>query len=271
MDKLTSLLHIRRDTFLNLIIFVLLSILLLILPLDFKSDLSAFIFKFTYGPFYSLRNYIKELEGVRDENKQLREKVVELTLRNSWLKEEHLENQRLRELLEFRPNLEYEVIPAEILSAEPNRRNFSIMIDKGSGDGVRRNMPVVNLQGLVGKVVDASFSSAVVQLMLDPNFRASAQDQTTRVFGIIKPWSGSSLQLDNVPLREEIKVGDRIITSGLGGIFPPGIMIGVVTAVESEEDQSKINRSYGIFKTIEVAPYVDFNHLEELFVIAVKR
>jgi rod shape-determining protein MreC len=107
--------------------------------------------------------------------------------------------------------------------------------------------------------------------MLDPNFRASAQDQTTRVFGIIKPWSGSSLQLDNVPLREEIRVGDRIITSGLGGIFPPGIMIGVVTAVESEEEQSKINRSYGIFKTIEVAPYVDFNHLEELFVIAVKR
>jgi len=271
MDKLTSLIHIRRDTFLNLITFVLLSILLLCLPLDFKSDLSAFIFKFTYGPFYSLRNYFKELEGVRDDNKRLREKVVELTLRNSWLKEEHLENQRLRELLEFRPNIEHGVIPAEILSGEPNRRYFSILIDKGTGDGVRRNMPVVNLQGLVGKVVDASFSSAVVQLMLDPNFRASAQDQTTRVFGIIKPWSGSSLQLDNVPLQEEIQVGDRIITSGLGGIFPPDIMIGVVTAVESEEEQSKISRSYGIFKTIEVAPYVDFNRLEELFVISIRK
>ena len=271
MDKLTSLLHIRRNTFLSLLTFVLLSVLLLVLPQELKSDLSAFIFKFTYGPFYSLRNYVKELEGVRDENQKLREKVVELTLRNSWLQEDHLENQRLRDLLEFRSKLEYEVIPAEILSAEPNRRNFSILIDKGSGDGVRRNMPVVNLQGLVGKVVDASFSSAVVQLMLDPNFRASAQDQTTRVFGIIKPQSGSSLKLDNVPLREEIKVGDRILTSGLGGIFPPGIMIGVVTAVESEEDQSRVNHSFGIFKTIEVASYIDFNRLEELFVLEVKK
>jgi rod shape-determining protein MreC len=271
MDKLTSLIHIRKVTFLNLIVFVLLSVMLLILPLDFKSDLSAIIFKFTYGPFYSLKNYVKELEGVRDDNKKLREKVVELTLRNSWLKEEHLENQRLRELLEFRSNAEYGVIPAEILSAEPNRRYFSILIDKGSGDGVRKNMPVINLSGLVGKVVEASFSSAVVQLMLDPNFRASAQDQTTRVFGIIKSWWGSSLQLDNVSLQEEIRVGDRIETSGLGGIFPPGIMIGVVTAVESEEEQSKINRSYGIFKTVDVEPYVDFNRLEELFVIAVKK
>jgi rod shape-determining protein MreC len=72
-------------------------------------------------------------------------------------------------------------------------------------------------------------------------------------------------------LQEEIRVGDRIETSGLGGIFPPGIMIGVVTAVESEEEQSKINRSYGIFKTVDVEPYVDFNRLEELFVIAVKK
>jgi rod shape-determining protein MreC len=270
MDKLTSLIHIRKVTFLNLIAFVLLSVLLLILPLDFKSDLSAVIFKFTYGPFYSLRNYVKELEGVRDDNKKLREKLVELALRNSWLKEEHLENQRLRELLEFRPSVEYGVVPAEILSAEPNRRYYSILIDKGSGDGVRKNMPVINLSGLVGKVVEASFSSAVVQLMLDPNFRASAQDQTTRVFGIIKPQPGSSLKLDNVPLQEEIRVGDRIITSGLGGIFPPGIMIGVVTEVESEEEQAKISRSYGIFKTVDVEPYVDFNRLEELFVIAVK-
>ena len=270
MDKLTSLIHIRKDTFLYLITFVLLSLLLLILPLNFKSDLSEFLFKFTYGPFYSLKNYVKELEGVRDENKRLREKVVELTLRNSWLKEEHLENQRLRELLEFRSSLDLGVIPAELLSTEPNRRYFSILIDKGTGDGVRRNMPVINLQGLVGKVVEASFSSAVVQLMFDPNFRASAQDQATRVWGIIKPRSGSSLLLDNVPRREEIRVGDRIITSGLGGIFPPGISIGVVTAVESEEEPSQISRSYGNFKTIQVAPYVDFSRLEELFVITVK-
>lgn len=271
MDKLFFLVNIRRETFLQLTIFILISVLLMILPRDLKSDISAFIFRFTYGPFYAFKNYVKELEGVRDENRKLRQKLIELSLRNSWLNEEHLENERLRKLLEFRSELEHKVIPAKVLSAEPNRRYFSVLIDKGSRDGVRRNMPVVNLHGLVGKVVDASYSTSVVQLMLDPNFRASAQDQKTRVFGIVKPGSASALQLDNVPLREEVRVGDRIITSGLGGIFPPGIKIGVVTAVESEEDSSKIDRSFGIFKRIEVTPYVDFSSLEELFVLDVKR
>jgi rod shape-determining protein MreC len=271
MDKLFFLVNIRRETFLQLTIFVLVSVLLLILPRDFKSDLSAFIFKFTYGPFYAFKNYVKELEGVQNENEKLRLKLIELSLRNSWLNEEHLENERLRKLLEFRSELEYNVIPAEVLSTEPNRRYFSVLIDKGSGDGLRRNMPVVNIHGLVGKVVDVSYSSAVVQLMIDPNFRASAQDQKTRVFGIIKPGSGSSLRLDNVPLREDIKIGDRVITSGLGGIFPPGIKIGVVTAVESEEDLSRIDRSFGIFKRVDVTPYVDLSSLEELFVLDAKR
>ena len=278
MDKFFFLANIRRETFLHLTIFVILSLLLLILPQNVKSDLSAFIFKLTYGPFYAFNNYVKELEGVRNENTELHQKVVELSLRNSWLNEERLENERLRKLLEFRSEMEYKVIPAEVLAEEPNRRRFSVLIDKGSGDGVKRNMPVVNIYGLVGKVVEASFSTAVVQLMLDPDFRASAQDQKTRVCGIIKPRSDSHLRLDNVPLREEVRNGDRIITSGLGGIFPPGIRIGVVTAVESEDTSSngmnrmvptKEDRYFGIFKSIQVTPYVDFSSLEELFVLDV--
>jgi len=271
MGRISLWINLKSETSVNLIILVSLSVLLIILPQSFRTDLSALIFKGTYGPFYSFRNYIKELEGVQDENRKLLEKIVELSLRNSWLNEEHLENQRMRELLEFRQNLDTKVIPAEVLAAEPNRRYFSIMIDKGSGNGVRRNMPVVNLNGLVGKVVEATASSAVVQLMIDPNFRASAQDEKTRVMGIIKLWSGSKLRLDNVPLQEEANAGDRIITSGLGGIFPSGIKIGVITTVESVEDSSKLDRSFGIFKMIEVTPYVDFNSLEELFVLDVKR
>ena len=271
MGRISLWINLKRETSLILAVFVLLSVLLIILPQDFKTDLSALIFKGTHGPFYSFRNYVKELEGVRDENRELREKIVELSLRNSWLNEERLENQRMRGLLEFRQNLDYRVIPAEVLAAEPNRRYFSIMIDKGSGNGVKRNMPVVNLNGLVGKVVEATTFSAVVQLMIDPNFRASAQDEKTRVLGIIKLQSGSKLRLDNVPLQEEVNAGDRIITSGLGGIFPSGIKIGVITAVESVEDSSKLDRSFGIFKMIEVTPYVDFNRLEELFVLDEKR
>ena len=271
MDRLFFLIHVRRETLLHLIILVLLSFLLLIFPQKIKTDISTFIFRFTYGPFYAFSNQIKELEGVREENKRLHQKVMELSLRNFWLNEEHLENQRLRELLGFRSQLEHKVIPAEVLAKEPNRRLFSVLINKGFQEGVKRNMPVVNMHGLVGKIVHASAHSAVVQLMIDPSFRASAIDQRSRVAGIIKPGSGFTLHLDNVPLAEDVKAGDFVISSGLGGIFPPGIKIGVVTAVESEEAFSKENRSFGIFKMIQVMPSVDFSSLEELFVLGVAK
>jgi len=263
------LIHIRRETFLYLTTFVLASLLLLILPGEFKADISAFIFRFTYGPFYAFSNHIKELEGVREENKRLHQEVMELSLRNFWLNEEHLENLRLRRLLGFKSQLEHKVIPTHVVAKDPNRRCFSVLINKGSQEGVKRNMPVVNMHGLVGKIVDVSTHCSVVQLMIDPSFRASALDQRSRVFGIIKPGSGFALRLDNVPLSEDVKVGDYVISSGLGGIFPSGIKIGVVTSVESEKIFSKEDRSFGIFKMILVKPLVDFSSLEELFVLDV--
>jgi rod shape-determining protein MreC len=270
MDKLLFLIHIRKETFLHLITFVFISLLLLLLPREIKSEISAFIFKFTYSPFFALTNNIKDLEGVREENQKLHQKVMELSLRNYWLNEEHLENQRLRELLGFKSQLEQKVVPTDVVAAEPNRRQFSVLINKGYQEGIKRNMPVVNMHGLVGKIVDVSSHSSVVQLMLDPSFRASALDQRSRVLGIIKSKAGFALRLDNVPLPEDVKVGDQIISSGLGGIFPPGIKIGLVTSVESEETFSKEDYSFGIFKIIQIDPSVDFSSLEELFVLVVE-
>ncbi len=267
MDKLSFLLQTRKKTFIHLMFFVFLSFLLLILPQKIKSDLSTFIFRFTYGPFYALTDHLKELEGVLEENRRLHQKIMELSLRNFWLNEEHLENERLRQLLGFRSQLGYEVIPARVVAKEPNRRYFSVLINKGSQEGIKRNMPVVNMYGLVGKIVNVSAHSSVVQLMIDPRFRVSALDQRSRVFGIIKPESDFALRLDNVPISEDVQVKDPIISSGLGGIFPPGIKIGMVTAVESEETFSEEDRSFGIFKMIQVQPSVDFSSLEELFIL----
>ena len=269
MNKLSFLIHVRRETFLHLAAFVLFSMVLLVLPEWIKSDLSGIIYRFTHGPFYALRDHIEELEGVREENKRLHQKVMQLSLRNLWLNEEHLENQRLKELLGFRSHLRHEVIPADVVAADPDRRYFSVLIDKGSQQGGKKNMPVVNMRGLVGKIVNVSSKTSVVQLMTDPSFRVSALDQRSRVFGIIRPQSGSSLLLDNVPLQEDVREGDWVISSGLGGIFPAGLQIGVVTAVESEETFSKEHRAFGIFKMIQVKPSVDFSSLEELFVLDV--
>jgi len=271
MEKLSFLIKTRKETLIQLSALVTLSLVLLILPQQCKSDISGFVYRFTYGPFYALSNHIRELEGVREENKRLHRRVMESSLRNFWLNEERLENRRLRELLDFRSELEYRVIPADLIAAEPNRRDFSVLINKGSNEGIGRNMPVVNMHGLVGKTVHVSLHTSVVQLMIDPGFRVSALDQRSRVYGIIRPGPGFSLTLDNVPLTEDVKVGDGVISSGLGGIFPPGIRIGTVIAVETQETLSREDYSFGIFKRVSVRPSVDLSSLEEVFVMQVEK
>ncbi|UCB51858.1 MAG: rod shape-determining protein MreC [Candidatus Zixiibacteriota bacterium] len=271
MEKLSFLIQARKETLLHLSAFVLLSLVLLVLPQSLKSDISGFVFRFSYGPFYALANHIQELEGVREENRGLHLRVMELSLKNFWLNEERLENRRLRELLDFRSELKYKVVPVDLVAAEPNRRRFSVLINKGSEEGIRRNMPVVNMHGLVGKTVDVSPHTSVVQLIIDPSFRASALDRRSRVYGIIRPGPGFTLRLDNVPLTEDVQVGDGVISSGLGGIFPPGIRIGTVTAVESQKTLYQEDFSFGIFKKISVKPSVDISSLEEVFVMEAEK
>jgi rod shape-determining protein MreC len=271
MNKISFAVTKNRD-FLYLAICILLSLFLLVLPGTVKSDLSAFIFKFTYAPFYALNQEIKQLKGVYQENKKLQQKLMELTLENSNLQEEHLENSRLRALLEFRSKLEYQVIPAEVVAAEPNLPpgRGTVLINKGKEEGVKRNMPVLNLYGLVGRIEEIFPHRSTVQLLLNPNFRVSALDQRSRVFGIIKPDPGPGLllKLDNVPTGEDVEIGDEVVSSGLGGIFPAGIKIGIVSRVE-EETLRQTNPYSGIFKEIEIVPAVYFNSLEELFILRI--
>jgi rod shape-determining protein MreC len=244
--------------------------LLLALPGEVKSNFSALIFRFTYAPFYALSHQIKQLQGVYQENKKLQQKVIKLTLENSELKEEHLENSRLRALLEFRSELEYQVIPAEVVAAEPNRPlgRGSVLVNKGKKEGIKRNMPVLNLYGLVGKIEEVFSHRSTVQLMLDPDFRVSALDQRSRVFGIIKPYPGQGmlLNLDNVPLGEDVQIGDEVISAGWGGIFPAGLKIGIISNI-GEGSLSKTTGYSGVFQEIQVIPSVYFNSLEELFAL----
>jgi rod shape-determining protein MreC len=269
MNKI-SFVVTKNPNLLYLTTCVLLSLLLLVLPGEVKSDFSAIIFRFSYAPFYALSHQIKQLQGVYQENKELQQKVMELTLEDSELKEEHLENLRLRALLEFRSELDYLMIPAEVVAAEPNRPlgRGSVLINKGKEEGIKRNMPVLNLYGLVGKVEEVFPHRSTVQLMLNPDFRVSALDQRSRVFGIIKPYSGQGmlLNLDNIPIGEDVQIGDEVISAGLGGIFPAGLKIGIISNV-GEGSLSKTTGYSGAFQEIEVIPSVYFNSLEELFAL----
>jgi len=238
---------------------LILSLLIFILPVRTKKGFTEIALSFSYGPFYSLANRIEELHQVNQKNRVLGELVMKLSLKNYQLEEERIENMRLKELLQFKQKSSFELIPTKVISIEPGRFPISLLINLGEKDGLKKGMPVININGLVGKISEVLVGSSVVQLLFHPNCRVSALDKRSRVQGIVKSKGGIILDLGNVPLEEDIKTGDEIFTSGLGGIFPPNLRIGRVISVRQNSDSA--------FKTIKLKPAVNFFQLEELFII----
>ncbi|HDG68261.1 MAG TPA: rod shape-determining protein MreC [candidate division Zixibacteria bacterium] len=175
------------------------------------------------------------------------------------LTEAKIENQRLRRLLEFKENTDYDLVLAEVVGRKVGRFPSTVVIDRGSADGVARGMPVITPDGVVGKIKSAGVNSSVVQILLDPSIRISAIDQRSRVNGIVRSPDGVHLVMEQVPVGEDVAPGDRIVTSGYGGVFPPGLLIGYVSEVSEPEGS--------MFKKIEVQPAAKLNRFEEVFVL----
>lgn len=199
--------------------------------------------------------------GVRlpGENARLRASATRLALENFSLREAEIENLRLRRLLEFEAASWFRLEAAAVLARDAGRYGRSLKISKGRAAGLRENMPVVNHEGLVGKVIEVDAGSSFVQILQDPDCRVSALVQRTRVAGIMAWDPGEGARLLDVPHHADVEVGDLIVTSGLGEIFPKGILIGRVERVAYEQGH--------LFRRIEVQPFVDFSHLEEVFIV----
>jgi rod shape-determining protein MreC len=194
------------------------------------------------------------------QNRRLRQLTTELSLENQLLREAQLENLRLRQLLSFQQRQKLtSIMLAEVVAREPTRQMNSILIGSGSVRGLQTNMSVVTSQGLVGRVVEVHPTTAIVQILLDRNCPVSAMIQRSRVSGILTYEEGTVFHLKNVPWRMDVVEGDMVISSGLGGIFPKGLLLGRVGEVLSSPRK--------LFKEIVVEPSVDFNSLEEVFIL----
>jgi len=239
------------------------SLLLLILPKDVKYSFSTAISNTLYAPFFSLGNTLSELVAVKETNRRLKNDLLTLGLVNQALKETSLENERLRKLLGLSATPDFRPVAAELVGVESTHRPTEITVNRGSKDGIRRNLPVVQLNGLVGKVVDATPDAAVIQLLFDPGCRVAARNRRSRVLGIVKWKSGPYLSLDNISPSDDVVPGDTIVSSGLGGIFPEGLMVGTVKTVTAD--------TASIFRKIELAPAVGFSALDEVFILVPKK
>ncbi len=199
------------------------------------------------------------LIAVSRENERLKRELEQALEKNAHIEEVALANQRLRQLLNFKQTTQLTVLPAEVIGRDPSAWFKTVMIDKGRADGLRKGLPVVLPQGVVGQVVDASDRYAKIMLIIDRNSAVDGLIQRTRARGVIKGASTDRCYLEYVLRKHDVKPGDIVVSSGLDGVYPKGLRIGEVAAVS--------DRSADIFKEITVRPYVDFEQLEEVLVI----
>lgn len=174
------------------------------------------------------------------------------------LDEIDLENQRLRRLLDFKEEQAVPGTPARIIAEDASSWFRTVTIDKGTDDGVEEGMPVVAAEGVVGRVVSSSSGHARVLLITDASSAMATLIQHNRARGVCRG-QGERLSFEFVLRREDVAIGDRVVTSGMGGVFPKGLVVGHVTAHSRDQ--------FNLFQTIEVTPAVDFSHLEEVLVL----
>lgn len=193
------------------------------------------------------------------ENVRLKRELRQAEARISRFHEIELANIRLRRLLDFKINLGGQAVAAEVVGKDPSPWYRTVIINKGSSDGLRKGLPVSVPEGVAGQVTDVSAQYAKVMLIIDRNSAVDAFVQRTRARGIIKGESTLSCVFQYALRKDEVKVGDEIVASGLDGVYPKGMPIGEVTGV--------VKRAAGIFQEVTVTPHVDFEKLEEALVI----
>ncbi|UCD84074.1 MAG: rod shape-determining protein MreC [Deltaproteobacteria bacterium] len=200
------------------------------------------------------------LVNLSKENEALKRELDQLRFEKNQLIEVALENDRLRALLDFKRSLGGPAIPAEVVGEDTSSWFRTILINKGSEDKVARGMGVVTKEGIVGQVSKVSARLSQVLLIVDPSSNVDTLIRRNRAKGILTGKTERVCQLKYLSRLEEIKIGDEVVTSGIGGIFPKGLEVGVVNSVEK--------KSYGMFQNVLVTPKVDFGKLEEVLVLS---
>ncbi|MEW6096350.1 MAG: rod shape-determining protein MreC [bacterium] len=216
--------------------------------------------KFSAQDFFSA---IQELQSVREENRRLKEEKRQFSLERRQWQEALSENKRLKNLLNYQRRIPYETVAARVISYDPSNWANTIIIDKGEKDGIYRLAPVVTYQdgkeGLVGRVIGVENHSASVLLLHDQNSMIGAQILRSKDKGVIEGDNYRFCKLKFLPYDAEVVKNDIVVTSGDGGIFPKGLFIGYVVRVGLKDR--------GLFREVDILPFVKFSKLEDLLVI----
>jgi rod shape-determining protein MreC len=231
---------------------------LLSIPLNFLSRITTSISLSTSDAALSF----SDVEALRERNAELEEQLAELTGEVVQLREIASDYERLSNLLEYTTSTtRQEYLTADVIGQGQIGFVRSIIINKGTRDGIALGMPVVTELGLVGRIWRVTANSSQVQMVTDQNSFVSGRLQTSRAEGTLggEGLERGQLEMLFIPLDAEIPIGDLVITSGLGGNFPPDIVIGQVVSVR--------NLEFELTQEAQVASLIDFPTLEFVLVV----
>lgn len=204
---------------------------------------------------------LRQLSFLRQENAYLHQRLTELAAENVLLRQYQRENEELRRLLGFRQTVSYQLTAAQVVSRDPSNWFNTLTIDKGRADGLKPHQPVITDEGVVGQIRHVNQHSADVLMILDSKSAVGGQIQNTQDFVLVEGAADGSGKALVKPLSPEVEIkeGDIIVTSGLGGVFPKGLLLGKVIQVKQWK--------YGLTKIGILEPAVRFSRLEKVFVI----
>ncbi len=203
------------------------------------------------------------LVHAQKENRRLVARIQELEQEMAECREIRASKERLETLLNFQSSMKLPSVVSRVIGEDSSGWFHTLLIDRGTKDGVERSMPVVAREGLVGHVVEAAHRTAKVLLITDRNSAVDVLLQESRTRAVLEGVGRQDVcLLKYVPRSENVQKGERVITSGLGGIYPKGLLVGNVAEVWKE--------GHGLFQRVEVSPKVDFQRLEEVMVILKK-
>lgn len=198
------------------------------------------------------------LVGTQAENERLHARIRDLERRGTHQSEMELMNRRLKRLLALQRELPTKAVAASVTARDASVWFQSLTLNKGEIDGIQTGMPVIAAEGVVGLISSTSMHASRVLLLTDPNIGIDVLVQRTRVRGILSGLLERGTTLKYVKRSDDVRVGDRVVASGLDGVFPKGLPVGRVTEV-SRKDR-------GLFLYAEVTPDADASRLEEVLV-----
>ncbi len=202
---------------------------------------------------------IAEIGSLKEKNEILNGQVITLRAQVREVEALRQENQRLREMLDFKDtHSEFKLIGASIIGKDPSNIFSVFIIDKGFSSGIEKNMPVVTNRGLVGHVMETGRNWAKILPISDQRSSVSIIVNRTRDAGIMRGTEASGLEAQISPEAAVVE-GDEVITSGMGGIYPKGLLIGKISNIKSDSNL--------LLKNIKIEPAVNFEKLEEVFIV----